>query len=267
MVLAASIGALGSIGGALASNALSSHQMEEMARLQASLNYKYWKKQQSNQPSLARAGLEKAGYNPMLALSNVGAGAGSSNWSALANPTTPDLSGIGNNVVSNALAVKQQSNQDKITKSQVGLNNANSVLSQNRALTETYTQLEKMAHTDLMKADKVLRDKQSTYQEKVNAWYDKRVTAELERMQIQNKVDLMNAFSGQVQANASMVNANANSQDVRNRYDLGKNTVTTSDSESWRYPWASGSTSHSTTGYRKYYKSNRYLDSDFFIYE
>lgn len=216
-VVGAGIGAIGNVVGGLASNTLSAYEQEQMARLQASLNYKYWKKQQLNQPSLSREGLEKANYNPMLALSNIGAGAGSSSWTSGSSYTAPDLSGVGNSTVNNALAVRQQTNQDKITESQVGLNNANSVLSQNRALTETYTQLEKMAHTDLMEADKILRDKQASYQDKQNAWYDKQVTAQLQRMQIQNKVDLMNAFSGQVQANSSMINAGSNVRDVESR--------------------------------------------------
>lgn len=208
-IVSAGIGALGSIGGALASNAMSSYQMEQMAKYQAKLNYKYWKKQQLNQPTLNRQGLEAANYNPMLALGSVGAGAGASSWSSLANPTTPDLSNVGSNGIANALAVKQQQNQNDLTQAQVSNYNADSVLKNNQAITEIYSQLEKLNHADLMKAQKILTDKNSNWYDKIQAREDLRVANEIERTGNDFKVGMAQAIASQIGANASVIGANA----------------------------------------------------------
>lgn len=232
-IVSAGIGALGNIAGGLASNALSSQQMKDMAQYSAKLNYKYWKKQMLNQPTFYRTGLENANYNPMLALG--GMQSGNSNWSQMANPTTPDLSNVGSSAVSNALSVRQQKNNDDMTEAQVQNFNADTVLKTSQSLTQQYEQLEKLAHTDLMKADKVLRDKQATYQDKQNAWYDKRVNEEILHSQTDRKVMLENALSNRIQAyssgtsaRASLINANANAKDVESKVEqrLHQNELT-----------------------------------------
>lgn len=236
-IASAGIGAIGNVVGGLASNSLSAYEQEQMARLQASLNYKYWKKQQLNQPLFSRQGLEKANYNPMLALSNIGAGAGTSSWTSGSSYTAPDLSGIGNGAISNALAVRQQDNQNMITEAQTNNYNADSVLKNNQAITELYSQLEKLNHADLMQAQKTLTDKNVSWYDRQQAREDLRVANEIERTGNDFKVGMAQAIASQIGANASVIGANANAKDVTNRYELGKEQL------KWdKKKWSIGST-------------------------
>lgn len=210
------IGAVGNVAGGLASNSLSSFQMKEMARMQAALNYKYAKKSALEMPGYSRQGLENANLNPMLALGNV-SGAQSSWSTSIANPTTPDLSSIGSNAVSNALAVKQQNNQDRLTIAQEQNYNADSVLKNNQSITQMYEQLEKLNHADLMRAQKQLTDKNVSWYDKQQAREDLRVANEIERTGNDFKVGMAQAIASQISANANQITAIANSKDVEYR--------------------------------------------------
>lgn len=220
MVLGATIGALGNIVGGLASNALSSFQAEQLAAYQAALNYKYAKKSALNMPSYNRQGYEKAGYNPMLALGNIGSA--NSGWTSATGLTTPDMSGIGSSAISNALSLKQQDNQNRITDSQVDNYNADSILKQNQALTELYTQLEKINHADLMQAQKLLTDKDVSWYDKKQAREDLRVANEIERTGNDFKVGMAQAIASQISANANMQASISNAKDVQSRLPINK---------------------------------------------
>lgn len=219
-IASAGIGALGNILGGLASNAMSSYQAQELARLQASLNYNYAKKSALNMPGYNRRGLESAGYNPMLALGNMSNA--NSSWTTATGTGTPDMSNIGSNSVSNALAVKQQLNQDRLTTAQETNYNADSVLKNNQAITQLYEQLEKLNHADLMHAQKTLTDKNVSWYDRQQAREDIRVANEIERTGNDFKVGIAQAIASQISANASKMNAESNVQDVRSKVEQRK---------------------------------------------
>lgn len=220
-VASAGVSALGSIFGGMASNAISVDQQKDLQRYQAALNYKYAKKSALNMPTFNRQGLENANFNPMLAISNGLSGANAS-WSTGGSATTSDLSGAVNNALNTALSVRQQNNQDKLANSQVAVNNADSVLKNNQAITEMYSQLEKLNHADLMQAQKMLTDKNVSWYDKQQAREDLRVANEIERTGNEFKIGMAQAIACQIGANAQMINSRANAQDVKNRYEIGK---------------------------------------------
>lgn len=244
-LVSAGLGALGDIVGGFASNAMSAYQAKKLAQYQAGLNYEYSKKQfkyqNLNGMKQARKGLEKAGYNPMLAITSGQGSPMSASSSFSSNPSFQgaDFSDVGSSAISNANAVKQQKNQDKLTESQVENYNADSQLKTAQALHEQFKQLNTIADTNLKDAEKVLTDKQATAQEKENAWIDKKNAEYIKRLQTQNEVDLANSVSNRIaayasssQAQASLINADTNAYDVKvnrpkqiqNQYDLGINT-------------------------------------------
>lgn len=90
----------------------------------AALNYKYSKKSALNSPTWTRAGLEDAGYNPMLAVQNGTAGA-NSNWTSNSSVSAPDYSGLGvADAINNASRMQEVKNQTAQTESQIDLNDA-----------------------------------------------------------------------------------------------------------------------------------------------
>lgn len=230
-IVSAGIGALGNILGGLGSNALSSYQAQQLAEYQAKLNYKYAKKSAVNMPTYNRQGIEKAGYNPMLALGSIGAS--NSNWTSAQGLTTPDFSDVGSNAVSNALSVQQQRNQNDLATAQINNTNADTQLKQQQTLTETFEQAQKQVHADLERIDSELKRKDLSYYDRKYLLWEKHMNTEIERMNVQNRADIMQAQSSQIQANASIKNAVSNAQDVSNRYDLGKNQVTETRSGSF----------------------------------
>lgn len=235
-LIGAGISALGSIGGALASNAMSLGQQKDMADYQAAVNYKYAKKSALNMPNYNRKGLENANFNPMLAISS-GLSNANASWSSGGSATTSDMSGAVNNALNTALSVRQQENQNKLADSQVSVNNADSVLKNNQAMTEMYTQLEKLNHADLMQAQKILTDKNVSWYDRQQAREDLRVANEIERTGNDFKVGMAQAIASQIGANASVIGANANAKDVSSRYNLGVQQL------NWdKKKWSIGST-------------------------
>lgn len=206
------LGAIGNVVGGLASNSLSAYKAQKLAEYQANLNYKFAKKSALNSPTWNRTGLENAGYNPMLALSNL-TGAQSS-WSGSPSFTGADFSGVGSTAVSNALAVKQQSNQDMLTNAQSQNYNADTVLKNSQSITELYTQLEKINHADLMQAQKQLTDKNVSWYDKQQAREDLRVANEIERTGNDFKVGMAQAIASQISSGAQVVSSNANAYDI-----------------------------------------------------
>jgi len=89
---------------------------------QARLNYQYAEKYARNNATWNRAGLESAGFNPMLAVQNATSGANSS-WASGAHADSP-ITDYGTSTIANAQSVKRLDNETKIAESTVKANEA-----------------------------------------------------------------------------------------------------------------------------------------------
>lgn len=110
---ASAIGALGSLGSSLLGSALSSYEQQQLMSYQAKLNYKYGKKTALNQYGWQREGLEKAGYNPLLALGGA-EGVPSTGWSS-PNGYSANVE----NPFNTAMALMQNKRETELNKAQV----------------------------------------------------------------------------------------------------------------------------------------------------
>lgn len=212
---AAGISALGNIVGGIASNELSAFQMRELAKYQASLNYKYAKKSALEMPGFNRQGLETAGYNPMLALGNLGNAVNS--WVGTSNPTTPDLSRIGSNAVDTAMNIAQ-------TKSNVGLQNSQATLNnatESKVNAETFNIMSDTVLKDIQKDNINLQNK--LLNKDIN-WYDKkqyredlRLNNDIQRSVNDYKLGILGASAQNAIAGAQQTMAGANAEEQRLR--------------------------------------------------
>ena len=112
-VVAAGVASLA--GSLLASNASANQQLgmtKELQENQAKLNYQLAEKSSRNNPTWNRAGLEAAGYNPMLAVQNATSGANSS-WTSGGSATGPDYASALNSAISNAQSYQRLENETK----------------------------------------------------------------------------------------------------------------------------------------------------------
>lgn len=105
-LLGGAIGAGSSVAGA----GLSFKHQKQLASHNAELNYKYAEKSARNQPIWNRAGLESAGYNPMLAVQNATSGANSS-WTSAQSANAPDIAGGIESGISNAQSFQRLKNE------------------------------------------------------------------------------------------------------------------------------------------------------------
>ena len=121
----AGIGALGALGsagiGAFAAGHSAYQQYQYQRSLQeqaAELNYNYNKKytkwSSKNTPSYNRAGLEKAGYNPLLALGNIGGSSSLGTVTSAGSAGMPDYGEAVNNAFQ-ALNYKKEKEQQEAT--------------------------------------------------------------------------------------------------------------------------------------------------------
>lgn len=121
--------------GSLASGALSAFSnvsgtglgfryQKALAEHNAKLNYNYAEKSARNQPTWNRAGLESAGYNPMLAVQNATSGANSS-WTSAQSVNAPDIAGGLSSGIANAQSFQRLKNETDQTESITDSNYAN----------------------------------------------------------------------------------------------------------------------------------------------
>lgn len=170
---------------------LSAQEQKKLMDHQAKVNWKYYQKELQNRWQLAREGLEKGNYNPMLALQGIN---GNSSWTNQASISDTGAGTAFNSGMANAQGVAQLRQQAELNDSTIGLNNSQSFLNQEKANTELYTQLEKANHADLMHAESVLADKNSTYVEKKMAWEQKESAKRIEQMGSQIKLNQQHAL-------------------------------------------------------------------------
>lgn len=126
-------GALGGAGNLL-SSFVNVAQQKSLAKYQAKLNYKYAEKSARNTPTWNRAGLENAGYNPMLAVQNATSGANSS-WTSPQSVNNADISGGVSAGLANARDQQRVDNETATAESTQHLNNASAVKATSEAIT------------------------------------------------------------------------------------------------------------------------------------
>lgn len=110
--------------GASALSSLQQYQYQKALQKQAAqLNYDYGQKSLLNSPLSTRQGLEKAGYNPMLAVQNSTTGA-NSGWTSAGNATGTDYASGISQAVNNAQNLRRLENETAQTQSAVDTNEA-----------------------------------------------------------------------------------------------------------------------------------------------
>lgn len=97
---------------------------KELQEHAGATNYKYAEKSARNQPIWNRAGLESAGYNPMLAVQNATSGA-NSGWTSTGQANPVDLSGNVSTGIANSQSFQRLENETNQTDSIIKLNEAN----------------------------------------------------------------------------------------------------------------------------------------------
>lgn len=112
-----------SFAGNLLGSTLSFRRQKQLMEHQAALNYNYGHLTAENSPTWNRTGLEKAGYNPMLAVQNATSGV-NSNFAAQSAANEPDFGSSLGNALSNATDVARLQNESKATESTVDMNKA-----------------------------------------------------------------------------------------------------------------------------------------------
>lgn len=209
--------ALGGFGLNVASNYLSglfnTGFQKELQENQAKVNYKYAEKSAKNTPTWNRAGLESAGYNPMLAVQNAVSGANSS-WTSSQSVNTSDM-GAGD-FINNAQSFQRLENETKTAE-------ATAENQHQQALTEE-TKRENLSFDSMMKdAQKHLLDKETS-------WYDKKVNADIykamqeaEQARAVASVQAYNAETARIGANAQQLIAQ--NESVSNPYKYVHDTV------------------------------------------
>lgn len=117
--------ASGLLGGAssAAGAMLSYQQQKKLAAYNAKLNYQYAEKEARNKATWNRAGLESAGYNPMLAVQNSTSGANSS-WTSAQSANAPDIAGGISSGIANAQSFQRLKNETKTADTQAKANEA-----------------------------------------------------------------------------------------------------------------------------------------------
>ncbi len=155
MVLSSSIGALGSIVGGIGS-AFASNAASKSAQARA---YEYAKKLQQHQynltikgykegPSAQRQGFTDAGYNPMLAVGNVGQGVNVAGGTPVSANAT-DTSGI-KEALTTAVQLKNQTNQSDAL-SDEAYANADKAKAEKAAIIKRLPYVSEQAKADYMK--------------------------------------------------------------------------------------------------------------------
>lgn len=193
---------------------LSAEQQKGLMNHQAKTNWKYYQKELLNRWQLARQGLEKGNYNPMLALQGIN---GNSNWASQASISDTGAGQAFNAGVGNALTMQQVRQQGELNASTIGLNNSQSVLNEEKANTELYTQIEKANHSDMLKAQATLASKQASYEDKRQAWEQLKYSKEVEELGSRIKLNNQAVLLRQSEQRLNNTLNASNSEDVHRK--------------------------------------------------
>lgn len=166
---------------------LSYKQQKKLIDKQAKTNYSYSIKSAKNLPSANRAGLENAGYNPMLAVQNATSGANSS-WASQSSANAPDIAGGISSGVANAQSFQRLKNETEATESLNDKNYAEADLAKaNKAKAiEELPYVSKQAKADYMKTsmEAAKLENDIHYQDEYLNYLDK-------SLEIQDKLGMM----------------------------------------------------------------------------
>lgn len=196
------LGGIGSFFGNMVTGAVSSSRAWKYT--QRAMNYQDQLNRAYTRDSygLQREGLEKAGYNPLLAL-------GSSANSAIYNGSaTPTDSENGTHAIQSAIQAQQLKNETAMTKSNIESQEASSALANEQAKTEQ----SKRVNMDFQNA---MLDVQKHLAQKDLSWYDRKANATLYEL-------MQRAERYQAQSAIDALNAQTKKQEVVNNYRLGQ---------------------------------------------
>lgn len=157
-----------------------------------------------NQYHAERAGLERAGYNPMLAYMNGSSGVPipSTNASAVSGQESQ----AGSQGFGAFLASMQTASQIKNT-------NANTALQLEQSTTETFKQLNLSIDSSLKNIEKQLKEVDLKYSDKEHLLRQQQMLNDM-------KVSMMNALSNQVSSNAHQVEASVSNKTYKLNKDV-----------------------------------------------
>lgn len=219
---------LGGVAGGLLGLAGSGMQFglnKDLINYQAKTNYKYAEKSARNLPTWNRAGLEAAGYNPMLAVQNATSGANAS-WSSGSSVSNPDLSSAVSTGLANAQSLQRLYNETRTAESTANLQNQQALTEENKRRNYDF--------------DSMMKDAQRHMIDKETSWIDKKRNAEIykdmqdaERARAEASVVAYNAETARIASNAQKLQSET-SRNTKTYSGLGFNYHGYIDPKDWQ---------------------------------
>lgn len=216
------IGTIGSFAGpALStfSNAqgaqLSYDLQKQLMKEQAKINYKYYEKELKNRWLLTREGLTNANFNPMLAA--IGNISGNSAWASPQSVSDLNFGSTTQSAVGNALDVRRVANETALNEATVDNTNADTVLKEQKSLSEEQNRIESRARIKLHDAERVLIDKRSSNFEREQAREDKRVAIAL--LDSNRRYEIAKQQNAIARTNSQTLKYNAETQRLKTEID------------------------------------------------
>lgn len=203
--LGSSAGSIASAGLGFLSSAQQYNYTKKLMNLQNDLQKEFYKWSYSKSPSLQRAGLESAGYNPILAVQN-----GVSNASfnqGLGTVGQSDLAGAATNAYQAFQLARKKNNAE------VNATNASASLATEQAKTEEFRR-------QMMSSQTFLNNINTELGKKSLSWYDRRQLQELKSMYINSQANMLGARAAMNQAHSAKMSAQASSDYHNSLRDL-----------------------------------------------
>lgn len=224
MVLSASLGLLGTLGSSIASGVMAGHGQYRAYQYNRKLQKQQYDLQQKGYregPTNARQGMEKAGYNPILAVgSGLGsgfAGAGNAGGVGAISGDVGDFASSASNAYRAFKLEKQQAdNQSLIAMTSANSNNAQADLNREQALTEQAKRTQMDFQNAMLDVEKHLKQKELS-------WADRKFYSEIyDNMQRAENygaiqaIERYNAQTARENAKTNAMNAITNELNGRN---------------------------------------------------
>lgn len=212
----------------------------------AQLNYDYGQKSLKNSPSSVREGLEKAGYNPMLAVSNATSGA-NAGWTSTGAATGSDYSSQLGNFASNYRDALRVENETQQTESNVKSNEATA---RNQNAEAANREAENPFVPERVKAQIGQMNAQTSNLQHQNDLIDAQIDNMQKRIELDKYIAQLGYSSSIYSAdkNYSAVLYNANSSASASRYAADTNAETQRGMRTDKLPFGIGSTYYDMRG-------------------